>query len=178
MLCKRSLLEIGPIATGVLSIYFIESVWFGWNCNFYNIFFDIGCLNPCKHTIILKTTINLVLLLKKYDFFNELYVKNSIYFYFLHIHTHSYTIIRLLVHWNVNTSYTFIFFCACILFITSLCECVRTCWMWTHHTQSCFSAHAYYYVLVWMCKNMLIVNTSYTFIFFCACVLLRHCVNV
>ena len=138
-----------------LSIYFIESVWFGGMCNFYNNCFDIGFLEPCKHTIILKTTINLVLLWKKMIFFNELYVKNNIYFYFLHIHTHSYTIIRLLVNWNVNTSYTFIFFCACVLLrpcvnvkeyaecehiihihiflrmriITSLCECVRICWM-------------------------------------------------
>ena len=55
--------------TAVLSVYFIESVWFGWRCNFYNNFFDIGCLNPCKHTIILKTPINLVLRFKKYVFF-------------------------------------------------------------------------------------------------------------
>ena len=110
------------IFTAVLSVYFIESVWFGWRCNFYNNFFDIGCLNPCKHTIILKTPINLVLRFKKYVFFNELYVKNNIYFYFLHIHTHSYTIIRLLVHVNANTSYAFIFFCACVL----LHHCVNT----------------------------------------------------
>ena len=85
--------------TGVLSIYFIESIWFGWKCNFYN---TISALE-CEHII--------------------------------HIH------IFLRMH-----------------IITSLCECVRICWMWTHHTYSYFSAHAYYYVLAWMCTNMLNVN--------------------
>ena len=95
-------------------------------------------------------------------FFNELYVKNNIYCYILHIHMHSFLHSHQAISSLECEHIIHIHFFLRLHIITSLSECVRKCWMWTHHTHSYFSAHAYYYVLVWMCTNMLNVD-SYRF---------------